>query len=89
MIARFVRREKIELMRSKKNLKSQPAKIDLNDDVTPLRLRILFSLRRDPAIKSPQSRNEKIIVYKANDSKMALNTLVDVQRAFPKSDESA
>ena len=45
LIARFFRRDKkIELMWNKKMLKSQLAKVYLNDDMTQLRSRILFSL---------------------------------------------
>ena len=76
-------------MRNKKILKSQSAKICLNDDMTQLRLRILFSLCTDPIIKSAQSGNEKIVVNNANDSKVVLNTLYEVQTAFPKIGDSA
>ena len=49
LIARFVRREKkIELMRNKKNLKSHSVNIYLNDDVTPLRSKILFFVTQRP-----------------------------------------
>ena len=54
-------------MRNKKNLQSQSSKIYLKDEETPLRKKILFSLRRDPTIKSAPSVNEKISVYNAND----------------------
>ena len=60
LIARFVRGEKkMELMRNKKNLKSQPTKIYLNVDVTPFRSIKTFPLRRDATIKSAQSVKEK------------------------------
>ena len=88
--AHFVRREeKIEMMRNKKNLKSQLARICLKHDVTPVRSRILFSLRRDLIIIYEQSVNEKILVFNAKNSKMVLNTLYDVRRAFPKNVQSA
>ena len=56
LIARFVRREKkIEMMRNKKKLKEHGKQIYLNDDITPLRSRILFSLQRQhsPSMKKP------------------------------------
>ena len=62
LIDRFVRREKLELRPNKKHLQSQSAKTYLNDYVTPLHLRILFSLSRDTNIKSAQSVKEGVIM---------------------------
>ena len=53
IICRFVRKEKkVELMKAKKILKSKGKKVFIDEDLTPLRARMFYALRNDPAVSA-------------------------------------
>ena len=84
LIVKFVRREKkIDVMYCKKKLKEQKRRIFLNEDVTPLRARLMSALRKLENVKNVHAVNEKIVLYDVTDRKFVYNTLYELQNAYP------
>ena len=71
IIVNVVRRQtKSGLMTNKKSLKDCEEKLFINDDITLLRVRLAEGLRLRADIKSVAMLNEKVVIYKTDESKI-------------------
>ena len=81
IIAKFVRREtKLSIMARKKMLRDQQNNIFLNDDLTPLRGKLAFALRRRDDVKFVNFLNENLIVIDNNDKKYIFKSLCELYK---------
>ena len=62
-------------MANKKSLKDCEEKIFINDDITLLRARLAKALRLRADIKSVVMVNEKVVIYKTDESKITFENL--------------
>ena len=84
IIVKFVRRQtKSGLMANKKSLKDCEEKIFINDDITLLRARLAKALRLRADIKSVVMLNEKIVIYKTDESKITFENLLKLYEWDP------
>ena len=75
-IVKFVRRQtKSGLMANKKPMKDCEEKTFINDDITLLRARIAKALRLRADIITVVLLNEKVVIYKTDESKLTFENL--------------
>ena len=76
ILVKIVRRQlKRGLMANKKSLEDCEEKIFINDDITLLRARLAKAFRLRADIKSVAMLNEKVVIYKTNESKVTFEIL--------------
>ena len=79
LIAKFFRRDtKHQLMKHKRSLKE--TSISVNDDLTPLRAKIIRDLRSKDDVRGVVIANEKIIVFMQDNQKLLFDNLYKLQK---------
>ena len=81
VIVKFVRRElKHRVMSCKRKLKENADMIFINDDITPLRARLAYALRRREDINGVHFINEKLILYTKTNEKLVFENLFELHK---------